>query len=322
MEKKPKQKGEARGQGGCMSHVRELCSKSNPKSSGKRGPELRQVKKKRQTPPSPFSLHAQNLGTSLSSSLQRIKSFPWSCVWGCAKKIPPHLLKSAGRRKPGKNFPESPPLSRTLGAACVGLFYWYAFPFSGCDKPSVLPLGPGGEEKGTQAGEDGPKTPGWVSMKIGRQRGNFLLKIFEKHRENPCPCTCQTPPTNEVKKAFGEENCLCESGEVESSQLPPCGTPLQHISAKYQAAILWGRSCKPNHLLRTQQTGGWGDDEGGKLWVSNGCEVKPHRSVMQLLSCQMGGFGPSENPQVGLGPQQRPEVYGHGGRLQEKPNKA
>ncbi|KAG0729340.1 hypothetical protein GWK47_003505 [Chionoecetes opilio] len=93
----------------------QLCFKIT-KEQWEEAPELKSSQKEADTRLLLHALQQQNLGTSLSSSLQRIQT-SWSCVWACAtRSIPP--VPRRRDEEPDK-FLENHTLSRTLGAACV-----------------------------------------------------------------------------------------------------------------------------------------------------------------------------------------------------------
>ncbi|KAG0710027.1 hypothetical protein GWK47_023672 [Chionoecetes opilio] len=74
----------------------QLCFKIT-KRAWEEAPELKSSQEEADTRLLLHALHAANLGTSLSSSLQRIQT-SWSCVWALCHKIPSHLFPKCGTK--------------------------------------------------------------------------------------------------------------------------------------------------------------------------------------------------------------------------------
>ncbi|KAG0724308.1 hypothetical protein GWK47_005210 [Chionoecetes opilio] len=115
MEKKPQHREKLEGKELYVT-CEQLCFKIT-KEQWEKAPSLSQVKKSRHTA-FPFSMHfmQQNLGTSLSSSLQRIQTSLVLCL-GMCHKIPSTCFPEVRERRTGQDSWISPQMSRTLGGS-------------------------------------------------------------------------------------------------------------------------------------------------------------------------------------------------------------
>ena len=111
-------------------------------------------------------------------------------------------------------------------------------------------------------------------------------ELFEKLQEITCHMYVPSTHATDVNTLRYQLFCA-RRGEVESSQLPPCGDCLfmHAMRANYQAAI-WRRSLQTHPTVPNPTDHEWATDDDGKLVIDWMRGLPAPDSMLQLLSCK------------------------------------